>query len=91
MNHLKRAMGRYAMVLRNENGLEKCKIRLNDCNVRLEEMKGENTLSPQIYFEARNMILTAKLIIKSAVIRKESRGAHYREDFPVTTDTSLPL
>ena len=29
----------------------------------------------------RNMIITSKLIIKSALQRKESRGAHYRTDY----------
>lgn len=86
---VKDAMAKYTMVLRNEKGLERCKNRLNDCNVRLEEMRGTNTLSPRRYFEVRNMILTAKLITRSAFMRKESRGAHYREDFPVTTDIPL--
>ena len=27
------------------------------------------------------------LIVKSAILRRESRGAHYREDFPQSDDT----
>jgi len=30
----------------------------------------------------RNMVTVACLIAKSAVARKESRGSHYRADFP---------
>ncbi|MBW1780218.1 MAG: FAD-binding protein [Deltaproteobacteria bacterium] len=88
IDHVKCVMGRYAMVLRNANGLKKCKNRLNECGMRLEEMKEKNTLSPQKFFETRNMIQTANLIIRSASMRKESRGAHYREDFPATTVTA---
>ena len=33
-------------------------------------------------FEADNIYLLASLIIQSALAREESRGAHYRSDFP---------
>ncbi len=35
-------------------------------------------------YEIRNMLTIAKLITDFALERKESRGAHYREDFPQT-------
>lgn len=38
-------------------------------------------------FELQNMILLAKLIIRAALMREESRGAHYRDDFPKVDDT----
>ena len=33
-------------------------------------------------FETRNLVQTAKLIAKAALFRKESRGGHYRSDYP---------
>ena len=39
-------------------------------------------------YEFRNMLTVAKLIITSALNRKESRGAHYRTDFPDTRNES---
>ncbi|MBU2884053.1 FAD-binding protein [Psychrosphaera sp. B3R10] len=36
------------------------------------------------YFELKNMLLVAKSICISALHREESRGAHYRLDFPTT-------
>ena len=29
-----------------------------------------------------NFLLTSEMILRSALLRKESRGTHYREDFP---------
>lgn len=37
--------------------------------------------------ENKNMIVTAKSVIISAIERKESRGAHFRKDFPETDNT----
>jgi fumarate reductase (CoM/CoB) subunit A len=34
--------------------------------------------------EVENMVLTAEMIAKAALMREESRGAHYRRDFPKT-------
>ncbi|MDD5094723.1 MAG: L-aspartate oxidase [Dehalococcoidia bacterium] len=34
------------------------------------------------YYELCNMVLVGRLIIEAALIREESRGAHFRTDFP---------
>jgi L-aspartate oxidase len=33
-------------------------------------------------FELSNLILTGRLLTEAALIREESRGAHFRSDFP---------
>jgi L-aspartate oxidase len=40
-------------------------------------------------FELRNMIDVAKIIVRSALARKESRGAHFRTDFPEANDECI--
>lgn len=37
-------------------------------------------------WELQNMLLIAKLVQKAALIRKESRGVHYRKDYPKQND-----
>jgi len=37
-------------------------------------------------WELQNMLTVSRLVIASALVREESRGVHYREDFPQTDD-----
>jgi L-aspartate oxidase len=32
--------------------------------------------------EERNLVETARLVVEAALLRKESRGGHFRSDFP---------
>ncbi|MBM4296334.1 MAG: FAD-binding protein [Deltaproteobacteria bacterium] len=41
------------------------------------------------WFELRAMLTTAEAVVKSALARTESRGAHQREDFPAPDDRLL--
>ena len=40
--------------------------------------------------EGRNIVQVARLIARSALARKESRGTHYRSDFPLKCDSAPP-
>ncbi len=45
----------------------------------------EQPFNPDLHdwFELRAMLMTAETVVRSALARTESRGAHQREDFPV--------
>jgi len=36
-------------------------------------------------YELNNLVLCARLVTEAALLRKESRGAHFRTDFPQTS------
>jgi succinate dehydrogenase/fumarate reductase flavoprotein subunit len=40
------------------------------------------------YFDLENMVCAAEAILRSALVREESRGAHFREDFPREDDAN---
>ena len=48
--------------------------------------KNNSTSSNHSYFELLNMIDVSETIIFSSMLREESRGSHYRLDFPFRND-----
>ncbi|QQO08431.1 FAD-binding protein [Breznakiella homolactica] len=78
---LQETMWKNMMVLRTEKGLTECL----ECIGKLsgeglsEKSAGDNPFAP---FEYRNMLLAARIMAESALERRESRGSHYREDYP---------
>jgi L-aspartate oxidase len=78
---LQKVMVRYVGLRRNRSGLEK----------GLEELKRQlpiyqARLTAREELEFANLLTCAMLMALSALAREESRGAHYREDFPERDD-----
>src|SRR6185312_11709926 len=48
----------------------------------LERLAGIEQRLPRGATEEMNMLQTARLVVEAALLRKESRGGHYRTDFP---------
>lgn len=67
----------YLGIVRHQDGLEKAKTLLNS---RLHTPQSF-ALDPG-YFELQNMYHLTELLIKAAITRTESRGGHFRSDFP---------
>lgn len=73
-DEVRRIMWEYAGIDRTAKGLRKAIELLDDLEQRL----------PEGATEELNMVQTASLIADSSLMRKESRGGHYRSDFPRT-------
>jgi L-aspartate oxidase len=78
---LQKLMLRYAGLMRNEKGLKK----------GLEELRKQSSvfyakLAGREQYEFANLLTLGLLTLLSALRREESRGAHYREDFPERDD-----
>ncbi len=69
---VRRVMWEHAGIDRSAKGLREGLRLLGDIESRL----------PVGATEEANMILTSRLIAEAALLRKESRGGHYRSDFP---------
>ena len=70
---------RDAGIVRNGSGLAEALERFEELRARVEPSDDVRFPSP-----TANAVLTASLIAQAALTRTESRGAHYREDYPKT-------
>ncbi len=77
---LQRAMWEKAGLLRDAEGLLSLREDLERLSERLPSPVGRRTL------EINNLVTIGSLITESALAREESRGAHFRNDFPVRDD-----
>ncbi|MCD7878679.1 MAG: L-aspartate oxidase [Candidatus Gastranaerophilales bacterium] len=78
---LKNLMWNNVGIIRNKQKLESAKQQI-DC---LKKHFGYQYKCPdKEHYEFRNMLIIASIIVDFALNREESRGAHYREDFPQT-------
>jgi len=69
-------------VVRNAVGLASALEGLNALAGRAEMSRMDSLPALNAMLDLVNLIAVAKLVTESALVRTESRGAHYRVDFP---------
>jgi L-aspartate oxidase len=69
-----------------EKRLKLQKTMLRHVGVRRNEYSFEARLSRREEFEFANLLICGLLTTEAALLRKESRGGHYREDYPERND-----
>jgi L-aspartate oxidase len=69
---VRRTMWEHAAIDRSEQGLRTC----------LEDLASIESRLPQGATEELNLVQSARLIAQAALMREESRGGHFRSDFP---------
>lgn len=78
---LRGEMTSYAGIVRTEAGLQDLLQLIIQRNKIIEEYYWKHRITRD-FIELRNIILNAELIVRAALSRRESRGGHFREDFP---------
>jgi L-aspartate oxidase len=79
-NSLTSLMGRNVGIERDAEGLKSAADQVSFW----DRYVSDREFSDPRGWELQNMLLVAKLLIASAMARKESRGVHFRSDFPET-------
>ncbi|HEX6247588.1 MAG TPA: FAD-binding protein, partial [Nocardioidaceae bacterium] len=81
---VQRVMTEHAGVLRSESGLAAASGHLAGIAGTAREDTGVGPGTP--CWEATNLVTVASALVEAARMRRETRGSHWREDFPDTDD-----
>jgi len=84
---LQAVMNDYVGIVRNDSDLTAAERQVAQIQRQAQEMVREFRPDPDLY-ELWNMATVARLIVHSALLRKESRGLHYTTDYPETDDVT---
>lgn len=89
-NNIKKLMWEKVAIVREEKTLNEALKELQEMQKDLDNLDVKDTRQYNTdlvtALEVINMVEICILTVKSAILRRESRGAHFRSDFPETND-----
>jgi L-aspartate oxidase len=90
---IRAVMSHHVGIVRNDRGLESAVSALERLRAASEALYQRGGVTGAL-LELRNLACVAMLVARSALLRRESRGAHFNSDHPLTApdavDTVLP-
>ncbi|MCP5346447.1 MAG: L-aspartate oxidase [Gammaproteobacteria bacterium] len=84
-HELRRFMWDFVGIVRTNRRLQRARLRVDVLEQEVQEYYRHYKVNSDL-LELRNLVLVARLIIDSALQRKESRGLHYTLDYPDLAD-----
>ncbi|MEZ5492225.1 MAG: L-aspartate oxidase [Gammaproteobacteria bacterium] len=87
-HELRRFMWDFVGIVRTDRRLQRALKRVEVLEQEVQDYYRHYKINSDL-LELRNLVLVARLIIDSALQRKESRGLHYTLDYPATADQAV--
>ena len=88
-DELRLLMWNYVGIVRTTKRLERALHRIKLLRTEIDDYYANFRVNRDL-LELRNLVDCAELIVRSALMRQESRGLHYSRDFPQTLPVSFP-
>ena len=88
-DELRLLMWNYVGIVRTTKRLERALHRIKLLRTEIDDYYGSFRVNRDL-LELRNLVDCAELIVRSALMRHESRGLHYSRDYPQSLPVSFP-
>jgi L-aspartate oxidase len=88
-DELRLLMWNYVGIVRTTKRLQRALDRIKLLRSEIDDYYGSFRVNRDL-LELRNLVDCAELIVRSALMRHESRGLHYSRDFPYALPVSFP-